>query len=123
MFTAQEIKIMSDEDKLQVFNKLAEQTWNTERYGTKFCEATGTASSTLANWRGGIAPVPIWAILLLIEWSREKTTDEQILAMLATSAQHFAKAATELNKAVMLGRSSLVPGGTGAPGVRAGRGE
>jgi hypothetical protein len=107
ILSADEIAEQSPEDCLELFNKLGEKAFGTYRFGRIFAAKTATGESTVGNWRGGISPIPVWAVLILYEWSREKTNDVILMQAIETVSTDLSKTATNLRAAANLVRQNL----------------
>jgi hypothetical protein len=107
ILTADEIADQSPESRLNLFNELGELAFGTYRFGRIFAARTATGESTVGNWRGGITQIPVWAILILYEWSREKTNDVILMQAIETVSLDLSKTATNLRAAANLVRQNL----------------
>lgn len=103
MLTAEHLSDMTEDQLGEIFSRLAEQYFETPRFGTICAKAMGTSRPTVFRWSKGQG-YPLLAILLLQEWLARKTDTVQVhtaaLKACETITQLsgvFAKLAEDLN--------------------------
>lgn len=98
-YSAQDLRELTEDERLEIFRDLGIACYGSERFHSKFARDSGWSRRTFWNWTQGDTPIPIAAILLLQEWSGRKTTPEVLLTAMGTVSKDMENIAKTIKSA------------------------
>lgn len=97
--TPEKIAAMGDEERLGAFRIYGEIAFGKPRFFSEFARRSGWAESTVSKWSGGFQPVPVPAVVLVMEWALGKTNEQAMLEAMQETAAAMQTAARSFNTA------------------------